>query len=201
MPATVSTVFGIGTYEMLIILAVGLMLFSPKELPGVLRGIARFWASVRRTADEFRDAIMQDEDLREVRDVLDEARSDLLAAEQAAREELVKARMQVREAEAKLAAAVRRSEAETIKTHAAALEDEAARLQRGPSTGGDASATREQPPAATATEDDPAGGFADEALRPPGTVAAVAPATPSRAPVKAPAPPPAKDPAAGAGAA
>ncbi len=94
--------FGIGPYEMLIILALGLMLFSPRELPGVLKGIARFWGSIRRTADEFRDAIMQDEELGELRDAYQGTADELRGAELQARRELTKARMEVRRAESKL---------------------------------------------------------------------------------------------------
>jgi Sec-independent protein translocase protein TatA len=104
-------VFGVGPYEMLIILLVGLMLFSPRELPGVLRSISRFWASIRRTADEFRDAILQDEELRapldELRGVVTDTRQGLRDVERRAREEVQRARVELREAEQRLAHAAR----------------------------------------------------------------------------------------------
>jgi Sec-independent protein translocase protein TatA len=94
-----------GPYEMLVILALGLMLFSPRELPAVLRSIAKFWGSIRRTADEFREAILQDEDLKDLRQAYDGTRRELREAEVQARRELTRARAEMRKAEQKLAEA------------------------------------------------------------------------------------------------
>ena len=103
-----------GPTELLVIVALGLMLFSPKELPKVLRSVARFWGSVRRTADEFRDAIMQDEDLREpleeMRKAYSGTRAELREAEEQARRAVAKARMEMRQAERKLAEVARQNE-------------------------------------------------------------------------------------------
>jgi hypothetical protein len=43
-------VFGIGVTEMILIGLVILMLFSPRELPGMMKSLARVYGSIRRTA-------------------------------------------------------------------------------------------------------------------------------------------------------
>ena len=48
-------VFGIGTTELIVVALLALMLFSPRELPKIIRSISQFWGSIRRTADEFKD--------------------------------------------------------------------------------------------------------------------------------------------------
>jgi Tat protein translocase TatB subunit len=82
-------VFGIGPTEFIIIAVVALMLFSPRELPKMLRSAAKFWASLRNTADEFRDAIMNEEEMQDLRGVLKGGAADLKRAEAAARRELM----------------------------------------------------------------------------------------------------------------
>jgi Sec-independent protein translocase protein TatA len=100
-------VFGIGPLEMLVIAALALMLFSPSELPKLLRGAIQFWTSIKRTADEFREAILDDEDLRELRGVVDEAKRDVRRAEELARREMHKAQLEARLAERQLKEAAR----------------------------------------------------------------------------------------------
>ena len=71
-----------------------------KERPKLARGIARMYGTVRRTADEFKRALMVDEDLRspidEVREVYDEARWEVKRTEEQARRELAKAKLEAR---------------------------------------------------------------------------------------------------------
>lgn len=54
-----------GITEILTILVVALMLFSPRELPKMVKSIARFYGSLRRTAEQFRQQLLDDEELRE----------------------------------------------------------------------------------------------------------------------------------------
>jgi Sec-independent protein translocase protein TatA len=95
-----SRVFGLGMLEILVIAGLAVLLFPPKELPKLARGIARMYGTVRRTADEFKRAIMVDEDLRnpldEVKEVYDEARWEVRRTEQDARRELAKAKLEAR---------------------------------------------------------------------------------------------------------
>jgi sec-independent protein translocase protein TatB len=125
------TVFGIGTGELLIIAIVALLLFPPHELPKMLRSVAKAWGTVRRTADEFKDAIMQEEAMKEVKDAYHGAKSDLRQAEAEARRQLMKARMEARKAEQKLLAASREREA------AARAEEEKKAAELGAGTEGE----------------------------------------------------------------
>ena len=92
--------FGFGFTEMAVIVLVAVMLFPPRELPKIARSIAKFYGQIRKTADDFRHAIMQDEDLnepiREIRSVYNEARYEVKRAEETAKRELAKARMEAR---------------------------------------------------------------------------------------------------------
>jgi len=103
-------VFGIGPTEFIIIAVVALMLFSPRELPKILRSAAKFWASLRNTADEFRDAIMNEEEMHDIRAALKGGVSDIKKAEAAARRELMKARMEMQKAQNKLLKTVKAAE-------------------------------------------------------------------------------------------
>ena len=102
--------FGIGPTEFIIIAVVALMLFSPRELPKILRSAAKFWASLRNTADEFRDAIMNEEEMHDIRAALKGGVSDIKKAEAAARRELMKARMEMQKAQNKLLKTVKAAE-------------------------------------------------------------------------------------------
>ena len=103
--------FGIGPAEFVIIAVLALILFSPRELPGILRSAAKFWGQLRNTADEFKDAIMNEEGLEEIRDVVKSTQADLRHAESTARRELMKARMEVQRAQKKLLDSTRATEA------------------------------------------------------------------------------------------
>jgi Sec-independent protein translocase protein TatA len=101
----VPAVFGLGMMEIGLIIALAVMLFPPTELPKLARSIARMYGQVRKTADDFRNAILQDEDLRapidEIKNVYDEARGEVRDAERLARQQLAKAQMDLRMATAR----------------------------------------------------------------------------------------------------
>lgn len=113
-------VFGIGPSELLVVAVLALLLFSPRELPKILRSVTQLWGSLRRTADEFRDAIMQEEAMQDLKDAVDGTKAQLRDAEGAARRELMKARMEARRAENKLVKVAR--ERERIEREAAAAQ-------------------------------------------------------------------------------
>lgn len=104
--AIVTAVFGMGLTEILLVGVVVLLLFSPKELPGVIKSVARFYGSIRRTAEDFRAQVMEADELREPLDEIREAyrgtKAELLQAQNAARRELAKAKMEARIAEQRL---------------------------------------------------------------------------------------------------
>jgi Tat protein translocase TatB subunit len=103
-------VFGIGPVEFIIIAVVALMLFSPKELPGIIRTFTKFWGSLRATADDFKDAIMNEEELDEIKKAIKGGKDELKKAEAAARRELMKARVEMQKAQNKLIKTVKASE-------------------------------------------------------------------------------------------
>jgi len=113
-------VFGIGTSELLVVAVLALLLFPPKELPKILRSVSQLWGTLRRTADEFRDAIMQEEAMQDLKDAVDGTKAQLRDVEGAARRELMKARMEARRAENKLLKVAK--ERERIEREAAAKE-------------------------------------------------------------------------------
>src|SRR5690606_10061420 len=91
------------------------MLFPPKELPKLARTIARVYGQVRKTAEDFRSAVLEDEDLREpideIKGAYNEARFEVRDAERKARQQLAKAQMELRMATARRLAAEREAKA------------------------------------------------------------------------------------------
>lgn len=83
---------------MIVLLAV--ILFPPRELPKLARSVARVYGTIRRTAEDFKAAILEDPDLNEPIDEIKSAyrstRWEVQRAEEAARRELAKARMEAR---------------------------------------------------------------------------------------------------------
>jgi Sec-independent protein translocase protein TatA len=87
---------------MIVVAIVALLLFSPKELPKMLRTVARFWGQLRATADEFKDTIMHADGVDELQEIVKGGKKQLRDAEAAARRELMKARADMRRAQQKL---------------------------------------------------------------------------------------------------
>ncbi|HGG57572.1 MAG TPA: hypothetical protein ENK31_07245 [Nannocystis exedens] len=101
-----ATVFGMGITEILLVGIVILLLFSPKELPAMIRNVARLYGTLRRTAEDFRSQVMEAEELREpfdeIRDAYQGTKAQIAQAQGAARRELAKARLEARMAEQRL---------------------------------------------------------------------------------------------------
>ncbi len=53
--------FGIGITEIIIIMVVALLVVGPKKLPELAKTLGRGLAEFRRTADDFKESIYQDE--------------------------------------------------------------------------------------------------------------------------------------------
>ncbi len=95
-----------GITEILLVGIVILLLFSPKELPAMIKNVARLYGSLRRTAEDFRSQVMEAEELREpfdeIRDAYQGTKAQIAQAQGAARRELAKARLEARMAEQRL---------------------------------------------------------------------------------------------------
>ena len=94
--------FGIGPMEMVVIAVVALMLFNPRELPKMLRSVAKFWGQLRATADEFKDTIMTADGVDEIQELVKGTKGQIRQVETDARRELMKARAEMRKAQQKL---------------------------------------------------------------------------------------------------
>lgn len=95
--------FGVGTWEMVVIAIVAMLLFKPTELPKMLRSASRLWGQLRATADEFRETIMTADGVDELQEMIRGTQSELRGVENEARREMMKARAQMRRAQQKLA--------------------------------------------------------------------------------------------------
>jgi Sec-independent protein translocase protein TatA len=108
-------VFGLGMMEIGLIIVIAVMLFPPTELPKLVRSIARIYGQVRRTAEDFRNTVLEDEDLREpidqIKGAYNDARWEVRDAERKARQQLAKAQMDLRMATARRLQAEREAEA------------------------------------------------------------------------------------------
>jgi Sec-independent protein translocase protein TatA len=110
-------VFGLGMMEIGLIIVIAVMLFPPTELPKLVRSIAQIYGKVRRTAEDFRNTVLEDEDLREpidqIKGAYNDARWEVRDAERKARQQLAKAQMDLRMATARRLQAEREAEAKT----------------------------------------------------------------------------------------
>jgi Sec-independent protein translocase protein TatA len=113
-------VFGLGMMEIGLIIVIAVMLFPPTELPKLVRSIAKIYGQVRRTAEDFRTTVLEDEDLRtpidEIKGAYNDARWEVRDAERKARQQLAKAQMDMRMATARRLQAEREAQAAEGKT-------------------------------------------------------------------------------------
>jgi Sec-independent protein translocase protein TatA len=139
-------VFGLGMMEIGLIIVIAVMLFPPTELPKLVRSIAQIYGKVRRTAEDFRNTVLEDEDLRqpidEIKGAYNDARWEVRDAERKARQQLAKAQMDMRMATA------RRLQAER---EAAAKGEGEAPAAGAPATGATATPTPATPAARAAS--------------------------------------------------
>ncbi len=165
--------------EMLVVAVLALLLFSPRELPKILRGVSQLWGSLRRTADEFRDAIMQEEAMQDLKEAVNGTKAQLRDAEGAARRELMKARMEARRAENKLLKVGRERERKEREAAAKAMAE-------GEGNGGEGDGAHGSGAAATPASEGPA---------PSGTIASGSSASsPSSTPAPSSKPAPSSEP-------
>ena len=75
----------LGFPELVLIIIVTLVVVGPKDLPRVIRAVARFIGKVRRVAGEFRsgfDDIVRESELAELKDALERTRAAMEASGQ-----------------------------------------------------------------------------------------------------------------------
>jgi len=64
--------FGIGPMELMVILLVALLVLGPKRLPEVMKMMGRMLAELRKTADEVKKEIIEQEDIKDIQESLRE---------------------------------------------------------------------------------------------------------------------------------
>lgn len=143
--AIVAPVFGFGITELIVVGLVILMLFSPRELPGMMKTLARVYGSIRRTAEEFRAQVMEAEELREpieeIRAAYHGTKQELLSAQELARRELGRARAEAMKAQQKLTELHREETRREAEATAALKAAEAAKKSAQPALQGRVSAS------------------------------------------------------------
>ena len=69
--------FGMGMPEIILILAIALIVLGPKKLPEIAKALGRGIAEFKKATQEFKDNLQVDNDLKEARDTIREAKEDL----------------------------------------------------------------------------------------------------------------------------
>lgn len=65
--------FGIGLPELVIILVVALIVFGPKKLPELAKALGRGMSEFKKASEEIKDSLNLNEELREVKNDLDDS--------------------------------------------------------------------------------------------------------------------------------
>jgi len=63
---------GIGPWELVVILIIALLVVGPKRLPEVMRAIGRVLAELRKTAEEIKEEVLDQEEKEEIQKSLQE---------------------------------------------------------------------------------------------------------------------------------
>ncbi len=69
--------FGMGMPEIILILAIALIVLGPKKLPEIAKSLGRGIAEFKRATQEFKENLDADDDLKEARETIREAKKDL----------------------------------------------------------------------------------------------------------------------------
>jgi len=70
--------FGIGFEHLLVIMVVALLVVGPDKLPGVARALGRGYAEFKRTMDELKNTMDQDETVRGLREEFRSAQREVI---------------------------------------------------------------------------------------------------------------------------
>lgn len=68
---------GIGWSELLILAIIGLIFVGPKQLPELLRGVAKLMATLSKAKDEWTSAIREDKSLQDIQRSMNEVRDSV----------------------------------------------------------------------------------------------------------------------------
>jgi sec-independent protein translocase protein TatA len=69
--------FGIGPQELFIIVALCLIVFGPKKLPGMTRDVGRVVGGARQAAEEFKSEIVLCDEVKEARRTVEELKGEV----------------------------------------------------------------------------------------------------------------------------
>jgi sec-independent protein translocase protein TatB len=69
--------FGLGTWEVMLILILALIVLGPSRLPGIAKSLGRGYNEFKRASQELRDSLTQDVDISDFRDSIDDAKRSL----------------------------------------------------------------------------------------------------------------------------
>jgi Tat protein translocase TatB subunit len=66
--------FGIGTWEFMLVLIVGLMVLGPSKLPSIAKSLGRGYNEFKRASQELRDSLTESIEIDEIKESIDEAK-------------------------------------------------------------------------------------------------------------------------------
>jgi sec-independent protein translocase protein TatB len=69
--------FGMGMPEIILILAIALIVLGPKKLPEIAKALGRGIAEFKRATQDLKESLDADDDLKEARDTIREAKGDI----------------------------------------------------------------------------------------------------------------------------
>ena len=69
--------FGIGTWEFMLILILALVVLGPSRLPDLAKSLGRGYNEFRRASQELRDSLSGDADLGDLKDIIEDTRHEL----------------------------------------------------------------------------------------------------------------------------
>jgi len=72
-------VFGIGTWEFMLILILALIVLGPSKLPGIAKSLGRGYAEFKRASQELRDSLTSEVGMSDFRESINDARRSLEA--------------------------------------------------------------------------------------------------------------------------
>jgi sec-independent protein translocase protein TatB len=70
--------FGLGFSELLILAVIGLIIIGPKQLPEVMKGIARFVREISKAREEWMSTVRQDEHIRDLHESVQEVKENIV---------------------------------------------------------------------------------------------------------------------------
>ena len=69
--------FGMGMPEIILILAIALIVLGPKKLPEIAKALGRGIAEFKKATQDLKESLDVDDDLKEARDTIQEAKGDI----------------------------------------------------------------------------------------------------------------------------